>query len=227
MKNLKYRMGFTLIELLAVIVILALLVLVATPAITRIMTNSQKNSFRNEAVSIVGYLEDAFTEKMNKKVKSTETTLVEDDSLIWNVSDKDNVGYAYLCMSLNQLLEQQYMKKNLGENYGGYVQMWVPDGKGETITYINLTNGRYFIQGKLSQISDSDYSASQSASSKIKKPTQDITCPEDAAIPDDDAINNYDNGEPQVIETDDDKPTTNNSSNTNSNSRNNNKDDDE
>lgn len=204
MGNFKYKKGFTLIELLAVIVILALLVLIATPAITRIMTSSAKNSFKNEAVSVVGYMEDAFTEKMNKTVKATDTTTVSDDTLIWNVSTGGK-GYAYLCMSLQQLLDQQYMKKNLGENYGGYVQMWVPDGTGSTITYVNLTNGRYFLQGKLSQISDSEFSASQSAYSGdlVKKPTSSTTCPTDASIPSDDAINNYDNGEPQKIDADD------------------------
>lgn len=177
------KKGFTLIELLAVIVILALLVLVATPAITRIMTSSAKSSFKNEVVGMVSYMEDAFTEKMAKEVKSSDGTVTSTATNIYNVTaENDGIskGYAYLCMTLKQLQDEQYMKKNLGESYGGYIQMWVPDGSGATITYVNITNGRYFLQGRMSELTSSDFVASQTSSPDVTKPTSDIECPTSA-----------------------------------------------
>ena len=95
---MRNKKGFTLIELLAVIVILALLVLVATPAITRIMTSSAKNSFKNEVSGMVSYMEDAFTEKMAKEVKSSNGNNLDSTS-IYNITASDggaSRGYAYL-----------------------------------------------------------------------------------------------------------------------------------
>ena len=180
MKKIK---GFTLIELLAVIVILALLVLVATPAITRIMTSSTKSSFKNEVIGMVSYMEDAFTEKMAKEVKSSNGEVAANATNIYNITASDegtSRGYAYLCMTLKQLQDEQYMKKNLGESYGGYIQMWVPDGSGATITYVNITNGRYFLQGRMTEVSSSDFVASQTAGEGVTKPTADVSCPTEA-----------------------------------------------
>ena len=180
---MRNKKGFTLIELLAVIVILALLVLVATPAITRIMTSSAKNSFKNEVSGMVSYMEDAFTEKMAKEVKSSNGNNLDSTS-IYNITASDggaSRGYAYLCMTLSQLQSEQYMKKNLGQSYGGYIQMWVPDGSGATITYVNVTNGRYFIQGRMSQVSGSDFTASQTPGEGVERPTQQTGCPKTAS----------------------------------------------
>ena len=182
--KMKNKKGFTLIELLAVIVILALLVLVATPAITRIMTSSSKNSFKNEVIGMVSNMEDAFVEKMGKEVKSSTGSVSENSTSIYNITasyDGTSRGYAYLCMSLKQLLDEQYMNKNLGESYGGYIQMWVPDGDGSTITYVNITNGRYFIQGRMTEVSSSDFTASQTSGEGIEKPTSITECPTDAS----------------------------------------------
>lgn len=200
------RKGFTLIELLAVIVILALLVLIATPAITRIITNSTKASFKNEVGEISKNLDTAFAEKMNKTVKASSSAIVEDDTKVWNVKVNGN-DYAYLCMSLKQMVDEQYIKKNLGESYGGYLQMWVPDGNGKTIVFANVTNGRYFIQGKMSQISNNDYTPSQHATDKITRPISSSSdeptkCPTDASIPSDDVLNKKDNEQPQEIPSD-------------------------
>ena len=62
--NKRKNNGFTLIELLAVIVILALLVLVAAPAVTDIMQKSAKSNFKNEVVGLVTQMENAYTSKM-------------------------------------------------------------------------------------------------------------------------------------------------------------------
>ena len=75
MKKINFnKKGFTLIELLAVIVILALLVLVATPAVANIIQNSQRNSFKSEAIGMARNLETAFTEKSAKSIDSTTTS---------------------------------------------------------------------------------------------------------------------------------------------------------
>lgn len=50
------KKGFTLIELLAVIVILAVIALIATPVITGIIADSKKSSLKSEAMTIVGSL---------------------------------------------------------------------------------------------------------------------------------------------------------------------------
>ena len=191
---MKKNKGFTLIELLAVIVILALLVLVATPAITNIMQSSAKSNFKNEVMGMVSNMETAFTEKMARKVISVSgETLIDGTNTklttgIYNVS-VGGKGYAYLCMTLAQLRDEQYMNKNLGDTYGGYIQMWVPDFSGETITFVNTTNGRYFLQGKMNFVSDDRFVASQTAYSanrldgKSYKATANIECPTEADIP--------------------------------------------
>lgn len=54
MKNLKNnKKGFTLIELLAVIVILAILVAVAVPAVTRYLASSRKDTYITNALKAV------------------------------------------------------------------------------------------------------------------------------------------------------------------------------
>lgn len=45
--------GFTLIELLAVIVILAVIALIATPLIMGVITDAKKNAFRDSAYEIL------------------------------------------------------------------------------------------------------------------------------------------------------------------------------
>ena len=193
---MKKKNGFTLIELLGVIVILAILVLIAVPAITRIMTTANKNSFKNEANGMVSDLEKAFTEKMAKEVISTDSTTGCNTTNIYNITASDGKGYAYLCMTLNQLVNEQYIKKNLGQSYGGYIQMWVPDGSGATITFVNLTSGRYYVQGRMSEVSKSNFTASQTAYSgtEISKPTQSTECPTTCGtIPSESVMNAQDN----------------------------------
>lgn len=178
MKNNK---GFTLIELLAVIVILAILVLIATPAITNIMTKSAKNSFKNEVVGLVSDVEKAYTEKIGDEV--LEKTLDGNSATqVLNIS-VNNQAYAYLCMTLKDLINEQYSKKNLGEKYGGYIQMWVPDGNGESITFVNVTNGRYYLQGLMSVVSRSKFLPTQTASQYATLPNTQTKCPDDYSIP--------------------------------------------
>ena len=76
--NILNKKGFTLIELLAVIVILAILMLLATPSVLKIMNNAQKSAFETEAATILSaaktqYAADAGTK--NCYDKSTLTTI--------------------------------------------------------------------------------------------------------------------------------------------------------
>ena len=188
---MKKSKGFTLVELLAVIVILAVLVLVATPAVTSIMQRSQQNSFKNEVLNMVKEFNTAFTEKSGKKIES-KTTLTAADAAktaVYNVKTTGTSAgsYKYLCMTLKDLVDEQYVKKDLGESYGGYIQMWVPN-TGEPIVFINVTNSAFYLQGKESQINSSDHIPSQDAvknapSGFESEPTKDTGCPTDFNIP--------------------------------------------
>ena len=80
--NILNKKGFTLIELLAVIVILAILMLLATPSVLKIMNNAQKSAFETEAATILSaaktqYAADAGTTDGSKNCydKSTLTTI--------------------------------------------------------------------------------------------------------------------------------------------------------
>ncbi len=76
------RKGFTLIELLAVIIILAVIALIATPIILGIIDNAKKNSFKASALGIGESARNAFVKMMysggeSKNVIFTYTNGVE------------------------------------------------------------------------------------------------------------------------------------------------------
>ncbi len=151
---MKKSKGFTLVELLAVIVILAILVLVATPAVTSIMQKSQKNAFKNEVLKVVDIMNTVYTEKSAQGVSSAFVASKK-------VSNVTNGGkYKYLCMTLQDLVTEQYLKKDL-TGYSGYIAMWVPDGTGETKFLINVSNTSFFMQGGFKALSSADYLPSQ------------------------------------------------------------------
>ncbi len=64
---MKKRNGFTLVELLAVIVILALIALIATPIILNIINDTKKSSIKQSAIGYVDAVEKTILEK---KIKS-------------------------------------------------------------------------------------------------------------------------------------------------------------
>ncbi len=161
---MKKSKGFTLVELLAVIVILAILVLVAAPAVTNIMTKSQKNVFKNDVLGMVKSMDTAFTEKSSLKIDTLSGTPSPTDGKVHNVT-VSNARYKYLCMTFAQLVSEQYVVKELG-NIQGYIQMWMPDStNGQKITFVHATNGSYFLTGRLDVISKSDHYASNATAS--------------------------------------------------------------
>ncbi len=198
---MKKSKGFTLVELLAVIVILAILVLVATPAVTSIMQKSQKNSFKNEILQIAENMNTAFTEKAGKQVLSASTGADLTTTSVYNVKATEGTSetkksYKYLCMTLKDLVNEQYVKKDLGTSYGGYIQMWQPDGSGSPIVFINVTNTSFYLQGRLSQMTNNgstsiipSQTAYASSETNFNKDTQTPTtaetfgCPKNFNIP--------------------------------------------
>ena len=80
MKKLNKK-GFTLIELLAVIVILAILIAVAVPAITRYLASARANTFKDNALS-------ALEAVRKEKIINGGTTTKYDLTAINNLLDK-------------------------------------------------------------------------------------------------------------------------------------------
>lgn len=122
------KKGFTLIELLAVIVILALLVAVAVPSVTRYLNTARKGVMSTDAATAISAVR---TEVMasNKITGGAKTVKF----------DIDNI---------NNLLEAS---KNLktspyGGTYTGYVNVKYEDGSYEYC--ININDGTYGIKSK-------------------------------------------------------------------------------
>ena len=116
------KKGFTLIELLAVIVILALLVAVAIPAVTKYLNTARKGVFADDAAAAI----------------STIRNKVIIDS---GITSTDGV---YKLSQINAWLEKKIEKSPYGKaNYSGYVKV-VPSDDGDTYSYsIYLTDGTY------------------------------------------------------------------------------------
>ena len=120
----KNKKGFTLVELLAVIVILEVLILLATPAILNLTTNAQVSAFILEANVIAEQAEAAYTL---------------------------NGGGSEYCVTLKELVDNGQLRKNLGDNYKGKVTITTDlEGSGNVTTMkIWLTNGSYWIDGEI------------------------------------------------------------------------------
>ena len=199
---MKKSKGFTLVELLAVIVILAVLVLFATPAVTSIMQGSQQKALKNEVLELVKNVQTYYsTEIING---ATQVTSANKDKMntyhakIVNLS-KDVGGnpksYKYLCMTLQDLVDKQVVTKNFNQ-YGGYIQLWI-DEEGKSTIYVNVYNSSYYMQGLYDYVSKPDYLPSQdpiseSGTGKPAEPTvgldgsgvPNFSCPTNGKIPD-------------------------------------------
>lgn len=69
------KKGFTLIELLAVIIILALLIAVAVPAVTRYLSGARKDTYVSNAKAAIQAVADDVTINGMKKTKYTLTDI--------------------------------------------------------------------------------------------------------------------------------------------------------
>src|SRR5574344_1015269 len=113
-KVLNNKKGFTLIELLAVIVILAILVMVAIPAVTRYLTDARKGTFadnaqaaisavRNDVImkggTVDNYDLDAVNELLEKKLTSSPWGKAYDGASTVYVSQSEDGSYTYsMCL---------------------------------------------------------------------------------------------------------------------------------
>ena len=124
------KKGFTLIELLAVIVILAILIAVAVPAITRYLASARANTFKDNALSVIEAV------RKDKIINGGETTT-----------------YTYKYINDNRLLEKKLNKSPYGEDYKESSCVKVTTDATGTDTYlICLTDGKYGIKGTEDEI---------------------------------------------------------------------------
>lgn len=115
MKNLKNnKKGFTLIELLAVIVILAVLVMIATPAITKILDESRKKTFADNALLAINAVRQDYilsgnsdsvtynlsqiNEKLEKKLVNSPYSKPYSESSWIKVTSSDGVVTYSMCL---------------------------------------------------------------------------------------------------------------------------------
>ena len=95
---MRNRKGFTLIELLAVIVILAILLAVAIPSITKYITNSRKDSLVTTAKDYADAVsKDATSELFEFPIATNDVTIVTLDKANLNkAKDKSSFGGKYI-----------------------------------------------------------------------------------------------------------------------------------
>ena len=111
MKKLNKK-GFTLIELLAVIVILALLVAVAIPAVTKYLNTSRKGVFAdNAAAAISAVRNDVIADGV-----TTTRTYIIDGTNTEQVDDPASQKYY-----VNNLLEKKLKNSPFGKPYKGTI----------------------------------------------------------------------------------------------------------
>lgn len=107
MKRMNKR-GFTLIELLAVIIILALLIAVAVPAVTRYLDNARKDTYvENIKIALKAVVLDVETGHQNASNVSSGTILG-----VINYTD-----YTYNINEINKLLDKKLLESPFGEKY--------------------------------------------------------------------------------------------------------------
>ncbi|MDD4608515.1 MAG: FISUMP domain-containing protein [Bacilli bacterium] len=85
----KEKLGFTLIELLAVIVILAIIMLIATPAIANVIEDSKKGALKNSAYGLIKSAEVDYSQNLLKDSNPNKVTYTYNDG----VEESDQVGY--------------------------------------------------------------------------------------------------------------------------------------
>lgn len=126
MKNNKK--GFTLVELLAVIVILAIIALIATPIILNVIDNAKEGAAKNSAYGYIDALEKANAQEI---LKNSEVTVLNDT---YTISDSGKV-----------VTYGSDKSKSMNVNFKGDAPT-----DGGTLTYTNgkLTGGSITVSGK-------------------------------------------------------------------------------
>ncbi len=135
--------GFTLIELLAVIVILAILVAVAIPSVTKYLNDARKGSMQNEAAELVTAARTYIVANNITKsgdfifeIGSKEADWVPDDAKKADVKHIDNV------------VQKNLVNSPYGNKYvAAYVEVNRDAGTGVSTFKLNLSDGVYCIVG--------------------------------------------------------------------------------
>lgn len=119
--NLKNKKGFTLVELLAVIVVLAIIILIAMPAVLSSMEKARKNSFAVEANEVIRAAQTAYADAvMNGKASGNN-----------------------ICIPYNYL-KNGFLEKH-DDNYNGSVLITINPTSGQASYKIYLSNSNYTV----------------------------------------------------------------------------------
>ena len=147
------KKGFTLIELLAVIVILAILIAVAVPAITRYLASARANTFKDNALSVIEAV------RKDKIINGGETT-------------------TYTLSEINGLLEKKLNKSPYGEDYGtsSCVKVTTDVSTGTDTYLICLTDGKYGIKGTEDEIMSGKKGTGEQATEVKVTSMESCTC---------------------------------------------------
>ena len=143
---MKNKKGFTLIELLAVIVIMGILMMVAIPAVSRVIENSRKDAFVDIAKSYANAVITAWTSE-NLTCEGNVSSATDDGDYYILINTKDSAKSA-----LPVLLEQGGKSSWGNRDVSGYVRVHVEtvtDNKGNskrtTKFYVGLSDGTHAI----------------------------------------------------------------------------------
>ncbi len=147
MKKLNKK-GFTLIELLAVIVILAILIAVAVPAITRYLAEARKGTFVDNAQAAITAVRDEMiissigTSSVSYP-NTTDGNPTKYDSKVNNVTST-----VFLKDAVNMLLEKKLKTSPYGGKYtdNSYIKV-TPAADGTYTFEICLSDGTHKISG--------------------------------------------------------------------------------
>lgn len=143
---MRNKKGFTLIELLAVIVIMGILMMVAIPAVSRVIENSRKDAFVDIAKSYANAVIAAWTSE-NLTCEGTVSSAVDDGDYYILINTKESASSA-----LPVLLEQGGKSSYGNRDVNGYVRVHVEtvtdsngDSKRTTKFYVGLSDGTHGI----------------------------------------------------------------------------------
>ena len=143
MKKLNKK-GFTLIELLAVIVILAILIAVAVPAITRYLAEARKGTFVDNAQAAITAVRDEMI------ISSIGTSSVSYPKTTDGKDTKYNseASTVFLKKAVNMLLEKKLNTSPYGGKYTDNSYIKVTPATDGTYTFeICLSDGTHKISG--------------------------------------------------------------------------------